>query len=236
MIGICGCHRTGKTTLAKAMSRCVSEERYVPVEMKTASLLKDLGVTMKTKLKFEERLNVQDLLLKKYEEEYKWMSEDEEIIRTTRDRNFAYVVDRTPIDVAAYLLAESNFQTATNISQSAVEQFKNFMSRHISVTSKYIDMLVYVPIAINVVEENDKAPCNPIFMRHIDFLIQGMIHRYETMFDSSMPIFPWTVKIDEGMTGLLARTEFVNQNWMRLCNEELKHSDDWMERVIANSN
>ena len=79
MIGICGCHRTGKTTLANALPSLISSDRYVAREMNTEAMLRQLGVTAQSKMSLSRRITIQRQLLKMYEKRLEELYNKEEV-------------------------------------------------------------------------------------------------------------------------------------------------------------
>ena len=89
-IGLCGAHRTGKTTLAIALSKKL---KMPFVEIGTSKLFSDRNLDPAKPMDFRTRLHIQRVILNHAESI--WFEMDE-----------SFICDRTPIDLAAYTLAE----------------------------------------------------------------------------------------------------------------------------------
>ena len=152
-----------------------------------------------------------------YEKRLEELYKEEEVEGLwAENREYTFVVDRTPIDVAAYLLVNTSFQEATTIGQAQAEEIEKLLADSISVTSKYFDMIVHLPIGIPVVEDSGKAICNPAFMIHLDLIIRGILqkHAVDNWWnpEAGKP-FPVTCWIDKDNTDLQKRAEYVNKQF-----------------------
>ena len=155
-----------------------------------------------------------------YEKRLEELYQEEEVegVWASGSHEFNFVVDRTPIDVAAYLLVNASFQETTTIGQSQAEEIEKLLADSISVTSKYFDMVVHLPLGITVVEDSAKASCNPAFMIHLDLVIRGILqkHAHDNWYnpDAGRP-FPVICWIDEDTTDLKERAVLVNDTFRK---------------------
>ena len=89
-IAFIGAHRTGKTTLAKAVCEATGVP-YVPIS--TSQVFKDNGLDPSDKLDIWTRFDIQKkILLHAYDI---WFDMDQQ-----------FICDRTPLDMLAYMLAD----------------------------------------------------------------------------------------------------------------------------------
>ena len=92
-VGICGAHRVGKSTLARLLADRMA---LTMIDAGVSKVFAEMGLSPSSTLDASSRLSVQERILKKFEQV---MSGGERVI-----------IDRTPIDMVAYLLADMNQQ------------------------------------------------------------------------------------------------------------------------------
>lgn len=98
--GLAGAHRTGKTTLAKA----VAEKMEIPFLTTSASkIATDLGIKIGLDMPFDQRQEFQEAALLSFEELYADGGESK-----------MFITDRTPIDLAAYVMTAWHPAIATD--------------------------------------------------------------------------------------------------------------------------
>jgi hypothetical protein len=154
-IGLAGAHRTGKTTLAQAVSRT----RGIPfAKTDTAALFKQRGLTPCQSLDFKTRLQIQQHILTAAFE-----------IWETQPATF--ITDRTPLDFMAYTLAD--IQGATEVNFTSLEKY---LEGCFEVTNKIFTMLVVIQPAIPLVYEEGKAALNKAYLEHLNTIIVGLCH------------------------------------------------------------
>ena len=152
-IGLCGSHRTGKTTLADL----VSQRTGIPfVRTSTSDVFREHGLDPSRPLDFTRRLWIQNKIL----------DAAEKVWNAGRGR---FITDRTPIDMAAYTLAD--IQGSTDISFSGLEEY---LSRCFDATNKFFRVLVLVQPGIPLVHEEGKAALNEGYLEHLNFLMLGL--------------------------------------------------------------
>ncbi|HAM51072.1 MAG TPA: AAA family ATPase [Nitrospiraceae bacterium] len=152
-LGLCGSHRTGKTTLAEA----ISQRMGIPfVKTGTSEVFRQHGLDPSNPLDFEKRLWIQHKILNAAERV--WQSEEK-----------PFVTDRTPLDMAAYTLADIRGSTEVNFAE-----LEGYLSRCFDVTNKIFKLLVLVQPGIPLVYEEGKAALNESYLEHLNFLILGL--------------------------------------------------------------
>jgi nicotinamide riboside kinase len=152
-IGFCGAHRTGKSTLSKAVA-----ERLDLDLTPNPNTAKARGFDMKNNHRFTpEGQALQNAIL------------DSMLERLVGDR---FVADRTPIDAAAYLLADA---TADRGGESDWEASLIYMDNAIKQTFRRFDLVVLVPPALPVEPDPDKPPVNSAYQQHIHLLCRSML-------------------------------------------------------------
>ena len=152
-IGLCGSHRTGKTTLADL----ISQRAGIPfVKTSTSDVFREHGLDPSKPLDFTRRLWIQ----------HKILDAAEKIWNAGRGR---FITDRTPIDMAAYALAD--IQGATEVNFTDLE---GYLSRCLDATNKFFRMLVLIQPGIPLVHEEGKAALNEGYLEHLNFLMLGL--------------------------------------------------------------
>lgn len=164
-LGLTGAHRSGKTTLAKEVSKNLD----VPfIETKVSGIFEELGLDVKGDLSFDERLLVQDAMLIKCNKF--WAAHNK------------FITDRTPLDFIAYMLADISPKTVlTKDQDNAVSKY--FMHCMNSLNINF-DGIVFVPMLFNIglTEEEGKAGTSYWNRKHVDsiiryYMVSQLVHR-----------------------------------------------------------
>lgn len=165
MLGYTGAHRTGKTTLAKE----VAQRLDIPVLLTSATeIYKALGRDPKADYPIDERIAIQEAILYGFEKQYKAASEV--------SRHF--VADRTPIDLAGYLMADVTRTTFSDFEdpQRTAMLVNDYVSRCIDSTNRWFSTVILVQPGIVTIEAAGKAPGCPAYMEHLNLLMGGVLH------------------------------------------------------------
>lgn len=154
-IGLCGSHRTGKTTLAEA----ISQKTGMPfVKTSTSEVFKNHGLDPSKPMDFRKRLWIQHKILDTAK--HLWHAEQKQ-----------FITDRTPLDMAAYTLAD--IQGATEVNFLELE---GYLNRCFEVTNQLFKVLVLIQPGIPLIHEEGKAALNESYLEHLNYLIFGLCH------------------------------------------------------------
>lgn len=154
-IGLCGAHRVGKTTLAQALS-C---ELNIPfLKTSTSEQFKKHMLSPSEPMNFDKRLFIQREILQA----------GKQVWDTDVDK---FITDRTPLDMAAYTLADIN-----GVTQVDFKELKSYINDCFDATQHYFSTLVIIPPGIPLVHEEGKAALNEAYIEHIHTLIVGLCH------------------------------------------------------------
>ncbi|MCP1539983.1 AAA family ATPase [Methylorubrum extorquens] len=154
MIGFTGASRTGKSTLARAAGEALGLPYF---EMKTAEIMKAAGYENIGNLPIEERLAAQDAYLKAYGE-----------ILGSLDR--PTIVDRTPIDLIGYMMAEVGMHATT---PEQGERIRDYCERALTMANRNFAM-IFVPCPLPTYEMAEgKAPPNRAYQWHTHWIMEG---------------------------------------------------------------
>jgi hypothetical protein len=154
-IGLCGAHRVGKTTLAQAVSRATG----IPfLKTHTSHIFQQHGLDPAKPMAFDTRLAIQQEILAAGEAVW-------------RQAAGPFISDRTPLDMAAYTLADIHGTTTLN--ETA---FTQYLTDCLAATNRYFSTLIIVPPGIPLVPEPGKAALHDAYIEHIHTLIAGLCH------------------------------------------------------------
>lgn len=150
-IALCGAHRSGKSTLAKAFAE---KHGIQYLDMGTSGVAKQLGLDVSKPLSAADRQRLQGVLLCHYAQ----------LFRTSG----SWIADRSVFDLLVYTLIESPSEG------SWAENYAN----DVQLLAEHLTHLVYVPSSIPVVYEEGKASISPDCILKADLLIRGCISRF----------------------------------------------------------
>ena len=181
-IGLCGAHRTGKTTLAIALSKKLN----MPfVDIGTSKLFSDRKLDPAKPMDFKTRLHIQRVILNHAESI--WFEMDE-----------SFICDRTPIDMAAYTLAEVQGNT---LGKESEWELQDYLRDCQEVTERYFGYLFLIPPAIPFVDEIGKASLSQGYIEHIHTLCLGLFHDSDALQAGC--------RLGRSLTDLNERVEFI---------------------------
>jgi hypothetical protein len=184
-LGICGAHRTGKTTLAIALSQKLG----IPfVSIDASSVFLQHGYHPSQSFDVRTRLFLQEKILEQAESI--WFEVDES----------SFICDRTPIDMAAYMLTDvSN----SELDQHTQDEIMSYLGECFRITKQYFDKLVLVPPAIPFIPAHDKAAINEPLIFKLHYGISGMLSALDVDYR----------KLPNDCIELSDRVEFVEKFW-----------------------
>lgn len=152
-LGLCGAHRTGKTTLAIALSSRLN----IPfIRTTTSQVFAQLGLDPAEPMDFKTRLFVQHHVLDAAEQVW-------------QNSSSPFVSDRTPIDMIAYTLGD--IQGKTDVDFDLLNQY---IDRCFASTNQFFQNLAIIQPGIPLVYEQGKAALNAAYIEHINVLVIGL--------------------------------------------------------------
>ncbi len=154
-IGLCGGHRTGKTTLADAVSR----KSGIPfVRTSTSGVFAEHGLDPAAPMNFKTRLWIQHKVIESAETVWK-------------DRAGSFITDRTPLDMLAYTLAD-----ITGTTEVDFPDLKAYADVCFNVANTLFTHLVIIQPGIPLIFEKGKAALNRAYIEHLSCIITGLCH------------------------------------------------------------
>lgn len=152
-LGLCGAHRTGKTTLAIALA---SDLNIPFVRTTTSQVFAELGLDPAETMDFKTRLFVQNHILDAAE-------------KVWQDSPSPFVSDRTPIDMIAYTLGDIQGKTEVDF-----DLLNQYIDRCYASTNQFFQNLAIIQSGIPLIYEQGKAALNPSYIEHINVLVIGL--------------------------------------------------------------
>ena len=152
-IGLCGSHRTGKTTLAKDIAARLGIDF---VQTSTSEVFSENGLDPSKPMDFNTRIWIQN----------KVVSVAEKVWEAAQGQ---FITDRTPIDMMAYTLAD--IDGASSVDFAALEEY---LEHCFQVTDTLFSHLIILQPAIPLVYEEGKAALNRAYMEHLNVVMQGL--------------------------------------------------------------
>lgn len=193
-VGLAGAQRVGKTTLAQEFAKA----HDLPfVQTSASQVFSRMGFDPKAEYPFETRLLIQEMLLGVFESQYKkaW------------EKSPFFITDRTPIDLASYLLADVQRSTLVG-NRNVADAVQDYVTRCLRVASSRFSLIVLIQPGIPVVESEGKAPGCPAFMDHMNALQMGLLCDERGLFRKfQMPRA--TLSIEDRLASLNAAVDTV---------------------------
>ncbi|OIP78788.1 MAG: AAA family ATPase [Oscillatoriales cyanobacterium CG2_30_44_21] len=152
-LGLCGAHRTGKTTLAIALS---SQLNIPFVRTTTSQVFAQLGLDPAETMDFKTRLFVQNHVLDAAGQVWQGAASP-------------FISDRTPIDMIAYTLGDIQGKTEVDF-----DLLSQYIDRCFASTNQFFQSLAIIQPGIPLVYEEGKAALNAAYIEHINILVMGL--------------------------------------------------------------
>lgn len=152
-IGLCGSHRTGKTTLAREIAAQTGKEF---IQTSTSEVFAENGLNPSDPMDFVTRIWIQDKVVSAAEAIWSKASGP-------------FVTDRTPLDMIAYTMADIQGKTEVDF-----VSFERYLDHCFVVTDRFFSELVVIQPGIPLIHEAGKAAMNSAYIEHLNTLILGL--------------------------------------------------------------
>lgn len=156
-IGLCGAHRTGKTTLAKAFADL---KGFKFISAGVSGVFEELGIEPSSSLDVKTRLMVQNAILDRYEQQVAGQTD--------------FVIDRTPIDMIGYMLADLRQDDFAGEGASIAR----YVQRCADVAKSTLDMATLLKPCIPVKHEPGKGLLDRQYIMGLHWVIAGALEHY----------------------------------------------------------
>ena len=154
-VGLCGAHRTGKTTLALELAKLKGAQF---VRTRVSEIFKECGLHPAQPMDFATRLDIQFRILDACESDWQAAAGN-------------FITDRTPVDLMAYTLGD--IQGETQVSQP---EFDRYIERCFDAANRFFNTLLIVQPGVPLTEADGKAALNKAYIEHINSLVIGLCH------------------------------------------------------------
>jgi hypothetical protein len=156
MIGLVGSHRCGKTSLARQYAL----KHGIPfLETSVSAIWRELGYDPSALYDFETRLTIQERILERVDAKFAEFSGRE------------FITDRTPLDMAAYLIGDA---IGDRVPDSCQERVKKYVADCFEATNRRFGVVILIQPGIPLVKEEGKAAMNEAYIEHLNSLMLGL--------------------------------------------------------------
>lgn len=205
LIGLTGAQGSGKTTLGSEFAK--RNVKYAFAATSVSSIMRSCGMDPAKDYPLMERIQMQEHILAELDAFYGRFNENT-------------VFDRTPLDAAAYMLADVQRE---NVPPSAQEAISRYLAKCFDVTNRRFAMLMFVPAVLQHTERratprDGKAPSDPAYVEHISALIGGLVHDQRNKL-AHVRLARSIVAIDDRVAHLTAAVQKVLANFQGVAEE-----------------
>lgn len=160
LIGISGAHGCGKTTLAKEFALRSGLE-YLPASVN--EMAKSAGYAHgSVSLSLTERIDLQWVMLGAFRKFLAKCPAD-------------CITDRTPLDVAAYTLAEIGMHSDKTVSAASLDSVPELVKEAQQLTKAHFQHVMLLrPLPSYEAIEGKRPPANKAFQMHYQYLLEGL--------------------------------------------------------------
>lgn len=161
LYGICGAHRSGKTTLAKALAEDLGIHFH---ETSTTQVAKQFGFDPVAPMSLRDRISMQIMLLGNH-------------LEVINSLPRPLIVDRTPLDFMAYTLCEFGMQSAKETDPDVLAAAETFHGACMAATRMHYDRLYFLEPLSTYQVDNTKATPDPnrAFQIHYSLVMKGAL-------------------------------------------------------------
>jgi hypothetical protein len=157
-LGLSGTHRCGKSTLAREIAKANS----CPfAESSASAIAAEMGIIVDPGLPYAVRLEFQERVLTAFTASYEAAG------------NGLFVADRTPLDLAAYLILDWNGRDSTPEMDA---QTLSYIERCFAVANRYFFQITAIQPGIPYKIEEGKPRPNPLYQELLNTTIIGLLY------------------------------------------------------------
>lgn len=159
LYGLCGASGVGKTTVGELIADAldVSFQRTSLTEVATRHGYNSVGM-----LNLSQRIDLQE----------KFLQDHLNVIGALKG---VTIIDRTPIDFAAYMLAEVYMTSAQDMTQEDIQRISAYVVQCMWAAKRNYDFIFHLA-PLPFYEQSTTRPIeNSAYQRHVDLLIRGLL-------------------------------------------------------------
>lgn len=157
LFGLCGASGTGKTTLAKKVAEDLSIT-FIPTSITENA--RALGYEAVGELSLSERLDLQWGLLARH-------------LDLIKNAPRPLILDRTPIDILAYMMAELHMHSHNHLSPKELDSVATYVNYCLNAAAKFYDF-VFCLAPLETYESDPRRPApNPGYQLHTQMIMHG---------------------------------------------------------------
>ncbi|MBX4911437.1 AAA family ATPase [Rhizobium bangladeshense] len=182
LYGVCGTHRSGKTTAAKLLA----EQLGIEFLDSSFDVAKKFGYNPVGRMSLKDRMAMQILVL-------------EDHIEKLNAAPRPLVTDRTPLDYFAYTLAQFGMTSHEQTDDLTLRAAHAFAEKCLEMAKTYYDMVFIMdPLKLYEVDPTKATPvANPAFQLHIHALIHGAVSQIHSEINYAIvPFMPVQDRVD----------------------------------------
>lgn len=158
--GLAGSSGSGKSTLGRSVAQALD---LTFVETSITNMSRRAGFDPVAPMTLTDRCDLQESLLHQFQE----------LLRSLQG---PAILDRTPLDLIMYLMAEIDMASNTRITQERSEWARDYVARCTELTDRYFDH-VFVTAPLPTYEEAVTRPgANPAYQMHTHLLMMGTLY------------------------------------------------------------
>jgi hypothetical protein len=160
VLGLIGAHRTGKSTLARALSEHLD---YELVLTNAAQVFKNLAASPRIEHGVDEHLMIHEKLLEQLSKDY-----------LSAQSGKPFVADRSPLDVVMYLIGD--IHRGITFTPAQQNRFDRIVRRAQDLCRFHFSALIRVQPGIPIIDDPTKAPPNKAYIEHLNLVAWGLIN------------------------------------------------------------
>lgn len=161
--GLTGASGSGKTTLGTMVAEAMSLQ-FLPTSITKSA--ERHGFKSVGKLESRDRITLQYHLL-------------DDILELITKSNGPVIMDRTPIDMIAYMICEFGMHSHEGLSDTDLVRAEAYTNLCLDATSTYYDHVFFLN-RLDFYEVKDTRPsANPAYSDHTDLVMRGALSRLE---------------------------------------------------------
>lgn len=169
--GLIGASGSGKSTLAQLVAEHMSMT-FLPTSISESA--KRHGYEAVGDLSLHDRIDLQYHLL-------------DDMVKAIRGVERPAILDRTPIDMIAYMLCEVNMHSGKHLSDKDLVRIENYVDHCVDATQMNFAHVFFLnKLDFVTYDDKPRPPVNPAYAVHTDLVMRGALASMEGMVNMSI--------------------------------------------------